>query len=67
MAQVETKKSVFLELFKNGLSDLAEIFTTENERASKIALESEPDANSYALWPRLKLKNQSFLDYSKMV
>ena len=28
VAQVETEKSVFLELFKNGLSDLAEIFTT---------------------------------------
>ena len=23
--------------------------------------------NSYTLWPRLKLKNQSFFDYSKMV
>ena len=26
--QVETEKSVLLELFKNGLSNLAEIFTT---------------------------------------
>ena len=26
--QVETEKSVFLKLFKNGLSNLAEIFTT---------------------------------------
>ena len=28
MAQVETEKSVFLRLFKYGLSDLPEIFTT---------------------------------------
>ena len=28
VAQVETEKSVSLKLFKNGLSDLAEIFTT---------------------------------------
>ena len=45
VAQVETEKSVFLKLFKNDLSNLAEIFTTYQTQVCVDFLQK--------LWPLL--------------